>query len=314
VGSAAMMIGTMMMGVNALPPTIAAVVREQTGASWSRARQLCIDGRVTVDGQRVLDPAERVAPGAVVLVDTQGPKKERGPLSKDAIVYADRDVVVVDKPAGVLTVADEPGNKDTLAEHLRTLLRRMEKRASSSGLGVVHRIDRETSGLVIFTRTSDAKRNLAIQFRDHTIDRVYHGIALGCVPEAKLETDLVMDRGDGLRGSWGHYRRGRGEVPGDAKHAITFVKPLEPLRGATLVECRLETGRQHQIRIHLSEMGHPLLGERVYIRDYEGEKIEAPRTMLHARSLGFTHPRSGKRLVFERGVPQDFSAIVESLR
>ena len=94
---------------------------------------------------------------------------------------------------------------------------------------------------------------------------------------------------------------------------MTFVKPVQALRGATLVECRLETGRQHQIRIHLAEMGHPVLGEKVYIRDYEGPRIEAPRTMLHARRLGFAHPRTGARLSFERDAPLDFTHVLERL-
>jgi 23S rRNA pseudouridine1911/1915/1917 synthase len=302
----------MMLGVKALPPTVAAIVREQTGATWSRARQLCADGRVTVDGERVLDPAERVPPGSAVVVDTRAPKVDRGPLPKEAIVFADRDVVVVDKPAGMLTVADEAGNKETLAEYTRLLLRKIEKRGGESGLGVVHRIDKETSGLVVFTRTADAKRKLAVQFRDHTIERVYHAIAQGSVPEVRIESDLVMDRGDGLRGSAGHYKRTKNTA--EAKHSVTFVKPIAALRGATLVECRLSTGRQHQIRIHLSEQGHPLLGERVYIRDHPGPRIEAPRTMLHARSLAFMHPRTGKRLSFEREAPEDFREMVERLQ
>jgi len=314
VGSAAMMIGTMMLGVKSLPPTLAAVVREKTGATWSRARQLCADGRVTVDGERILDPAERIAPGASVAVDERGPRIDRGPLAKEAIVFADRDLVVVDKPPGMLTVADEAGNKDTLAEHARLLLRRMEKGAKDSGLGVVHRIDRDTSGLVVFTRTAEAKRKLAVQFREHAIDRIYHALAQGSVPETRIESHLVMDRGDGLRGSHGHYRRAHAAPPSDARHSVTFVRPIAMLRGATLVECRLETGRQHQVRIHLSELGHPLLGERVYIRDYEGPKVEAARTMLHARTLGFEHPRSGKRMSFEREAPEDFLALVASLR
>jgi 23S rRNA pseudouridine1911/1915/1917 synthase len=92
------------------------------------------------------------------------------------------------------------------------------------------------------------------------------------------------------------------------------VKPLEALSGATLVECRLETGRQHQIRIHLSERGHPLLGERVYNRDFVGAAIEASRTMLHARTLGFAHPRTGARVAFERDAPADFQETIEALR
>jgi 23S rRNA pseudouridine1911/1915/1917 synthase len=299
--------------VTLLDPTVASVVREKTGVSWSRARKLCSEGRVTVDGQRCLDPATRIAADAVVAVNEQGPKLDKGPLPKNAIVFSDRDLVIVDKPAGMLTVADEPGNKDTLAEYTRTLLRRMSGRQSEPGLGVVHRLDKDTSGLIVFTRTADAKRILATRFRDHDIDRVYHAIAHGIVPETRIETDLVMDRGDGLRGSFGHYRRAGGNPPVGAKHSITNVKPIEALKGATLVECRLETGRQHQIRIHLSELGHPLLGERVYIRDYTGEKIEAPRTMLHARTLGFAHPRSGERLAFEREPPEDFRALVERL-
>ncbi|HLX24536.1 MAG TPA: RluA family pseudouridine synthase, partial [Usitatibacter sp.] len=272
------------------------------------------DGRVTVDGERILDPAERVPPGAAVVVDERAPKVDRGPLAKEAIVFADRDLAVVDKPAGMLTVADEAGNRDTLAEYTRTLLRRIEKSGGDPGLGIVHRLDRDTSGLVLFTRTAEAKRKLAVQFRDHTIERIYHAIAQGSVPEAKIESDLVMDRGDGLRGSHGHYRRAKGAAPSDAKHSITFVKPIEALRGATLIECKLATGRQHQIRIHLSEMGHPLLGERVYIRDYEGPKIEAPRVMLHARTLGFMHPRNGKRMSFEREAPAEFLETAASLR
>jgi 23S rRNA pseudouridine1911/1915/1917 synthase len=295
-------------------PTVAAVVREQTGVSWSRARNLCTEGRVTVDGERCLDPATRISPGAIVAVNEHGPKLDKGPLARSAIVFFDRDLVVVDKPAGMLTVADEPGNKDTLVEYTRTLLRRADGSGKDAGLGVVHRLDKDTSGVMIFARTADAKRKLAAQFRAHDIDRVYHAIAHGAVAEARVETHLVLDRGDGLRGSHGHFRRARGDPPSDARLSVTHVRPIGALSGATLVECRLETGRQHQIRIHLSELGHPLVGERVYIRDYAGARIDAPRTMLHARTLGFAHPRNGERVAFEREAPEDLRAMVELLR
>ena len=108
-------------------------------------------------------------------------------------------------------------------------------------------------------------------------------------------------------------KRSKAQAPTDARIAITFVKPLRALEGATLVECRLETGRQHQIRIHLAELGHPLVGEKVYIRDYSGSRIDAPRTMLHARTLGFTHPRSGEAMRFERDPPADFQQALRSL-
>ena len=296
------------------PPTVAAVVRQQTGAAWSLARRLCIEGRVTVDGQRCLDPASRVAPGAVVAVAPQAPKFRTGPLARSAIVFCDRDVVVVDKPAGLLSVADEPGNRDTVADHARTLLRRVGGPGIDAVLGVVHRLDKDTSGVMVFARTAEAKRALAAQFRLHTIDRVYHAIAHGVVGATRVETYLLPDRGDGTRGSHGHFRRQRGSAPPEAKRSVTHIGPIALLCGATLVECRLETGRQHQIRIHLSELGHPLVGERVYIRDYAGPLIDATRPMLHARTLGFLHPRTAERVLFQREPPADFDAMIESLR
>ena len=295
-------------------PTVAAVVREQTGLAWSRARDLCTEGRVTVNGERCLDSALRVPPGAVVIVDERAPKLRSGALPESAIAFFDRDVVVVDKPAGLLSVAYEPGDKDTLADCTRALLRRMGGRRFEPRVGVVHRLDKDTSGLMVFARTLDAKRILEIQFRAHDIERVYHAIAHGAVAAERVETHLITDRGDGIRGSYGHFRRPRGGIPPEAKRSVTHVRPIAALAGATLVECRLETGRQHQIRIHLSELGHPLVGERVYIRDYAGPKIESPRPMLHARVLGFVHPRTGQRMSFEREAPEDFRAMIESLR
>jgi len=295
-------------------PTVAAIVREQTGVAWSRARDLCAEGRVSVNGERCLDSALRVPPGAVVIVDERAPKLRTGTLPENAIAYFDRDVVVIDKPAGILSVAYEPGDKDTLVERTRALLRRMRGRGFEPGLGVVHRLDKETSGLIVFARTANAKSILAKQFRTHDIERVYHAIAHGSVAARRIETRLITDRGDGIRGSYGHFRRPRGGIPPEAKRSVTHVRPIAPLAGATLVECRLETGRQHQIRIHLSELGHPLVGERVYIRDYAGSKIESMRPMLHARVLGFTHPRTGQRMSFEREAPDDFRAMIESLR
>ena len=298
---------------NVPEPTVAAVVREQTGLAWSRARALCTEGRVSVDGQRCVDPASRVAAGAVVVVDERAPRVRTGPLAESAIVHADRDLVVVDKPAGMLSAPDEPGAKGTLADFTRALLRALG-RGPDTALSVVHRLDRDTSGLIVLARTAEAKRRLAAQFRAHDIERVYHGIAHGDVEATRVETMLVLDRGDGLRGSFGHFRRPRGSVPADAKRAVTHVEKIVALAGATLVECRLETGRQHQIRIHLAELGHPLVGESVYIRDYAGSRIKSSRVMLHAQALGFVHPRSGERVMFRRDAPEDFQAIIEALR
>jgi len=293
-------------------PTLAAVVRQQIGVAWSKARALCADGRVTVNGERWLDPAARVPPDAVVVVNASAPKSRAGALARTAIVHADRDLVVVEKPAGMLSVADEAGNRDTLVDHARTALRKVDRH--DVPLGVVHRLDRETSGLMVFARSAEAKRRLQACFKSHEIDRTYHAIVHGRMGAQRIETYLLADRGDGLRGSHGHFRKTRGAPPPEARVAITHVAPLEALRAATLVECRLETGRQHQIRIHLAEAGHPLAGESVYIRDYEGPRIAAPRIMLHARTLAFVHPGTGREVAFEREVPDDFKALLDTLR
>jgi 23S rRNA pseudouridine1911/1915/1917 synthase len=169
----------------------------------------------------------------------------------------------------------------------------------------------------VFARIPSAHRLLAEQFRAHDVDREYHAIVHGDAPAMELDTHLVLDRGDGLRGSHGLYRRTADPPPAEARHAVTRVRPLEALREATLLECRLETGRQHQIRIHVAERGHPVVGEKVYIRDFRdrgGREIEAPRVMLHARALGFVHPRDGTAMRFEREPPEDFRTVLERLR
>ena len=295
-------------------PTLAAIVRERTGLPWSRARKLCEEGRVTVNGETCRDPAMRVDPGAAVVIHAEAPKAPRGPLAREAIVFFDRDVVVVGKPPGMLSVADERTPHDSLDQHVRTLLRRIDRAGTDTKLGIVHRLDKETSGVMMFARNATAHRMLATAFRAHDIERVYEAIVHGRLHARTIETELVRDRGDGLRGSQGAYRHAQGTTRSDTRRAVTHVAPLETFANATLVECRLETGRQHQIRIHLAELGHPLLGENVYIRDYGGPRISAPRVMLHARKLGFVHPRTGKPMSFEREPPADFQEMIDSLR
>jgi 23S rRNA pseudouridine1911/1915/1917 synthase len=177
-------------------------------------------------------------------------------------------------------------------------------------LMIVHRIDKETSGLLVFARSKAAERALQAQLRAHTVERSYLCVAHGTVPNRTIESSLIKDRGDGLRGS---TRR-----PGQGKRAITHVRALQPLGTvATLCEVRLETGKTHQVRIHLAEAGHPLVGERVYIRDFErrgGHVLVVSRLMLHAATLGFAHPSTGKPMRFAVDPPATFRDVVEKLR
>jgi 23S rRNA pseudouridine1911/1915/1917 synthase len=281
----------------AAPARIDGFLREKLGLSWGRARTLVERGKVFVDGERVLDTAAPLRPGQSVEVRESAPK----PVARvpdDLVVYADAHVVVVRKPSGVSTVPFEEKERGTLDEIVRRAL-------GTRSLGVVHRLDKETSGLLVFTRTWLAKKSLSAQFRAHTVERRYLAIAHGVVPKRTVTSSLVADRGDGLRGS--------SRDPHLGQRAVTHVEPIETrtIEGAkaTLVSCRLETGRTHQIRIHLAEMGHPVVGERVYVRDYRGTKIDAPRVMLHAAVLGFVHPKTERTMRWEEPPPADFRAM-----
>lgn len=321
--------------------TLAAIVRALVpDVSWSKARELCASGRVTIDGAIVRDDALRVTIGQTVQVSPQGQRKLEGVITDEDIVFSDADVIVVRKPAGIMTCPYEDGDRGTLVDRVRAYLRRTT-RSKDPVVGVVQRLDKDTSGILVFARSMRGKRALDAQLRAHTVLRRYEAIVNGVARgEATIRSQIAQDRGDGLRGSWGLRPSQKGEAPSDAKDAVTHVRAIEPLRGATLVECRLETGRQHQIRIHLSEAGHPLVGEKVYVRDWFSggsdagpppdrqsrigpphptslrarPRIDAPRPMLHARELGFRHPADERLVRWDEPWPADFAACVASLR
>ena len=288
------------------------VVRNLFDTSWGKARAWIEGGKVRVAGTIVTETTARVAGGAEVVLDPAARKPRVQELEDDDVVYADAQVIVVSKPAGLSTVPYDDTETDTLDLRVRGWLERrgLAPRGARPTLGIVHRLDKETTGLVVFTRTWLAKQALTSQFRQHTVHRRYFAIAHGDVPARTLRSFLLVDRGDGLRGSVrGPSRR----PPADAREAITHVDRIEALAGATLVGCRLETGRTHQIRIHLSESGHPLVGERVYARNFRGTPIDAPRLMLHAAELGFVHPASEREMRWEKPMPDDMRAVVHSL-
>ena len=302
--------------------TLAAVVREALDLPWSKAKAMCASGRVRVDGDKVVDPARRVTAGARVEIDPEAPRERRGVLARDRILHLDADVVVVRKPTSTLTCPFHDDDRDTLSDQTRAALRRLEARRRGGRdpmVGVVQRLDKDTTGVLVFARTPHAKKTLEEQLRAHTVGRRYLGIAHGVVHGRTYVSFIVRDRGDGLRGSLRDEPRevprdARSRTPEEGKRSVTHITVKEALRGATFVECRLETGRQHQIRIHLSEAGHPLVGETVYIRDFHGTRIAAPRPMLHAVELAFEHPRTGERMTFTEEPPDDFRAVLERLQ
>ena len=303
--------------------TVAAILRVMlTGQSWSQVRKLVEARRVTINGELWLDDARRLKEGDTVEILARAAPSPQVHIDQIPIRHIDEHLVVVEKPAGISTVR-HPAEKDWLEERrmlvltLDDLVMRQigmhlprKKHDPRPRLRVVQRLDKETSGLVVFARTVEAERGLGHQFRKHTVTRRYLAIVQGRPRAQTIRSELVRDRGDGRRGST--------TLKGSGKEAVTHIQVVETLPGYTLLACRLETGRTHQIRIHLAELGHPVCGERVYNRPFQGEPIldesGAPRLALHAAELGFTHPVSEEPMHWDMPLPPDLREFLERLR
>ncbi|HVS36515.1 MAG TPA: RluA family pseudouridine synthase [Gemmataceae bacterium] len=302
--------------------TLAAVLRALSpGQSWAQIRRLIETRRAKVNGELCLDPARRLKEGETVeLLARPAPKPRQA--ESITIRYLDEHVVVVEKPSGLPTVR-HPSERDwtprrkalspTLEDLTPPLMARQEGRKVKGPpprLRIVHRLDKETSGLVVFARTVPAERGLGKQFHAHTVVRRYLAVVPGFVAPQRIDRRLVRDRGDG--------RRGVADNPDDGKEAVTHVDVAERLPQYTLLSCRLETGRTHQIRIHLASLGHPVCGDKVYCHLPNGEvrpdPSGAPRLALHAVELGFLHPASGEPLHWTMPLPPDLEAFLDRLR
>jgi 23S rRNA pseudouridine1911/1915/1917 synthase len=302
--------------------TLAAYLRSQhPDQSWSAVRKLVSSRRVCIDGDLCLDPARRLREGQSVelLPKSLPPLRQREAL---CIRYLDEHVVVVEKPSGIATVRHPverrwPAERKALHPTLEDLLPPMiaaregkRRKGPPPRLRIVHRLDKETSGLIVFARTVAAERGLGKQFHAHTVFRRYLAVVPGTVEGQRIATRLVRDRGDS--------RRGSALEPNVGKEAITHVELLERMPKHSLIACRLETGRTHQIRIHLAELGHPVCGEKVYNRKPSGEVIAdesgAPRLALHAAALGFVHPVSSISMRWEMPLPKDLRAWLDRVR
>ena len=257
------------------------------GLSRRQARLLLDIGGVFVDGRRVKVASRPMHAGEEVVAVMGGAlaratqKTGRAARSADeqtlppfTVVFEDEDIVVVDKPSGLLTAPTPESDRNNLADLL-------SRRPGSVPVFVVHRIDLETSGLVMFAKTADANRELSNRFRDHDLERAYLAAVAGRFPDGTKRIDR----------------------PVGGRRAVTHVEIRERFDDrATLVSCRLETGRTHQIRLHMAEVGTPVIGDARYGRPFSPAP---PRMMLHATRLGFVHPRTGAPLSFESAWPQD---------
>jgi 23S rRNA pseudouridine1911/1915/1917 synthase len=319
----------------------AAVAEEQAGwrldrflagavssMSRSRLQQLIDAGNISLGAQTIRDANHRVKPGELYLVEVPqpAPAEPRGEDIPLTVVYEDSDLIVIEKPAG-LVVHPAAGNLDgTLVNALIA-----HCGASLNGIGgvarpgIVHRLDKDTSGLLVAAKNERAMTSLGKQFAHHTIERAYHAVVWGA---PRVGTGIV----EGQIGRNPFDRKRMSVMRSGGKEARTRYRVIEAFGGgakpfASLVECRLETGRTHQIRVHLTHLGHPLIGDPSYGRARQaprpknpaeaeayGAAASFPRQALHAYVLGFQHPSLHKAMRFESRWPEDFSALVKALR
>ena len=282
--------------------------------SRERLKSLIVEGEVTAGG-RTLNPSMKVAAGQLFAVNIPAPAEAEA-IAQDIplnIVHEDADLIVVHKPAG-LVVHPAAGNLDGTL--VNALLHHCRGELSGIGgvarPGIVHRIDKDTSGLLVVAKSDRAHEGLAQQFKTHSIDRLYAAIVYGLPQPSAGTVDTWIGRSDADRKKMAVHREGRG------KHAVTHYRTIERLAGAALVECKLETGRTHQVRVHMAHLGHPLIGDPVYSRDRKGfktilETLRFKRQALHAKRLGFIHPLTGQKLSFDSALPTDMQELLSEL-
>lgn len=271
--------------------------------SRSHLQKWIEDGNVRINGQPV-KPKYKLAVGDQVVIEPEAPQKvdltpEKIPLD---IVYEDDDVIVVNKPQGMV-VHPAPGHPD------HTLVNALLYHSPLSTIngefrpGIVHRIDKDTSGLLMVAKNDLAHRSLAAQLKAKTNQREYVALVHGVIKQdaGTINSPIGRSKKD----------RKKQAVVSDGRHAVTHFKVLHRFRHYTLVSCRLETGRTHQIRVHMKSIGHPLAGDPLY-----GPRKTLPGRgqYLHARLLGFKHPRTGKELVFTAPLPEYFQQMLDKLK
>lgn len=297
--------------------------------SRTRLKGLILDGAVTIGGRTILDPGQRVNAGDTISVAVP-PAEDPVPQGEDIplkIVFEDDDIIVIDKPAG-LVVHPAPGNQTgTLVNAL--IAHCGETLSGIGGVkrpGIVHRLDKDTSGLLVVAKNDHAHQALSAQFADHgrtgPLERGYLAFAWGVPPRPKGTIDAPIDRHP--------HARDKMAVRPNGREAITHWHTLETYKGsdgkpvASMIECRLETGRTHQIRVHLAHVGHPLLGDAVYGPGHKTKSVllkpEARaaleglgRQALHAYLLAIEHPSSGEKLEFRSELPADLGRLRNAL-
>jgi len=290
--------------------------------SRSRIKTLILEGMLTLDGNRMTDPSFMVSPGQNfrLLVPAPAPATPQAQAIPLDILYEDSHIIVINKPAG-LVVHPAPGTPDgtlvnALIAHCGDQLTGIggEKRP-----GIVHRLDKDTSGVMMAAKTDEAHRQLTDMFAAHDLERIYTALAWGILREREQTIDAAIGRSNRDRKKMAVTEKGR-----EAITHLHLLRSLPPL--ASVVECRLETGRTHQIRVHLASIGHGIIGDTSYgrpmrsgqmpdtaMRDALSGLRAFPRQALHASHLGFAHPVTGEMMEFTTPLPEDMQKLISNL-
>ncbi|HEX5034484.1 MAG TPA: RluA family pseudouridine synthase [bacterium] len=273
--------------------------------SRKKAKQLIDEGRVFLGDRKIIIASWEVKVGETWSIrapgDTAVPRRER----YLKVHYEDKDLLVVEKPPGVACESTAQTLTSTLVDDINDYLRRAHPDIEYPYVGLMHRLDRETSGLMVYTLSREANV-LSDQFKRHTIVRHYLALVEGRVAKAegRIESAIVKDlEAKGKKMKSVKARKGA------EGYAATEYRVLERYRDATLIEARLETGRTHQVRVHLASLGHPVIGDKLY-----GSRLASPRHALHSAYLEFKHPLSGKKMAFRSKPPGDFKKLQEKFR
>ena len=282
--------------------------------SWRQIREAVAKGQVTVGGEVQRDEAFETRDDAAVEINRNRPAQSRARANFE-ILHEDEHIIVLNKPAGLLSIPSRPdagSSEDTVLKRVREYM--AFKLGHKSYVGMLHRLDRDTSGSLAVALSKDAHAAGREMFKHHEFERHYLAIVQGIPDPPQGTIDAKISTG---------YRSGRRKLVDDDEEGLessTDYRIKERLTNASLLELRLHTGRQHQIRLHLEQLGHPLLGERVYS---EGDarqsrvgrtKVEAKRNMLHAWTLAFPHPLTGKPIAVQAPLPEDFDSVLNKLR
>lgn len=299
------------------PGRLDKALAEASGLSRERVKALIAEGALVIQGRAATNGSAKVSAGTAFAL-TLPPTAPLAAEPQDipiAIVFEDKHLVVIDKPAGMV-VHPAAGNPDGTL--VNALLHHCAGQLSGiNGVGrpgIVHRIDKDTSGLLVVAKTDAAHEGLAVQFAAHSIDRRYLAVCAGHPnpPEGTIATRIGRSDAD---------RKKMAVLPDDSrrgKRAVTHHRVIRRLHHAAVIECRLETGRTHQVRVHCASIGHPLLGDPVYGRDPTSlrpllQRLGFRRQALHAAELGFNHPVTGEQRLFSAEPPLDIAELIDEL-